>query len=341
MHKRIQMEAGWTLEYIKHLAEDQEVGIVQYSEPLYIPDMDMLRMLNEELFRVRPDIVWRIYGFHLKPGDLSGLEQMSYVEKLCVDCNTRVTHMEAIGALPKLKELELDVHEADSLSVLETVPADLRLLRIGKTKTKKTDLSVLKRFTHLETLSVNGHQRNLSVIGELTSLRQVTLQGMPLEELEFLRELPLLESLGLSFGSAEHLGTLAGLEALQHLELLRVKGLSDLSVVSELTGLRNLKVEDQPHLAELPALDHLSNLHRIILANVGLKSLEWVQSSQVLEELAMFEMKTLTVEDIERCVQQPNSLRRMLVGLKSLKSNKLARQVVEEAGLWDDRTWWL
>ncbi|MMZ65382.1 hypothetical protein D1872_277840 [compost metagenome] len=55
----------------------------------------------------------------------------------------------------------------------------------------------------------------------------------------------------------------------------------------------------------------------------------------------MFEMKTLTVEDIERCVQQPNSLRRLLVGLKSLKSNKLARQVVEEAGLWDDRTWWL
>lgn len=275
MKERIELNPGWTREEVAALTARPELKIVQYSEH-NIPDVNLMQTLNEELFANRPDVTFRIYGFYSQSGDLSVLKHMKHLEKLVIDCNRRVHGIEAIVALPGLKEFAFDVFEAESLDVLELVPTTLQQLRIGKTKTKKINLSVLNRFTNLKTLSVNGHTTNIETIGTLSSpLRSLYISGMPLKELGYLKDVTDLSELHLSFGGAENLDSLAEVKSLQLLKLLRVKGLSDLSVLPELKGLRLLGIEDQPHLTSLPSLENLTELQRVFLNNVNVENIDW------------------------------------------------------------------
>lgn len=338
MMQRIELNPGWTLEEVAALTANSDLKIVQYSEH-NIPGVDLMQILNEELFAYRPDVTFRIYGFYSQSGDLSDLKHMNHVEKLLIDCNRRVHGIEAAGALPGLKEFAFDVFEVESLDVLALVPTTLQQLRIGKTKTKKTDLSVLNRFTELKTLSVNGHTTNIETIGTLSSLRSLYISGMPLKELGYLKNLTDLRELHLSFGGAENLDSLAGMESLQLLKLLRVKGLSDLTVLPELKGLRLLGIEDQPHISSLPSLENLTELQRVFLNNVNVENMEWAKTSKSLKELALLQMKHINAEDIESLIHH-TSLERMIVHLKSAKQQKVAKQAIMAAGLWDDSGWW-
>ncbi|QOS76834.1 hypothetical protein JNUCC31_18535 [Paenibacillus sp. JNUCC31] len=338
MNGRIELNPGWTHEEVAALTAHPELKIVQYSEH-NIPDVNVMQILNEELFANRPDVTFRIYGFHSQSGDLSVLKYMKHVEKLVIDCNSSVHGIEAIGALPGLNEFAFDVFEADSLDVLALVPTTLQQLRIGKTQTKKTDMSVLSRFNELKTLIVNGHTRNIETIGTLLSLRSLYISGMPLKELGYLNDLTNLRELHLSFGGAENLDSLAGMESLELLKLLRVKGLSDLSVLPELKGVRLLAIEDQPQLTSLPSLENLTELQRIYLNNVNVENTAWAETSESLKELALLQMKYITAEDIESLIHH-KSLARMIVHLKSAKQQKVAKQAIMAAGMWDESGWW-
>ncbi|MFC9711691.1 hypothetical protein ACFTRD_26455 [Paenibacillus sp. NPDC056933] len=338
MKQRIELNPGWTREEVTALTAHPELKIVQYSEH-NIPDVNLMQILNEELFVNRPDVSFRIYGFYSQSGDLSVLKHMNHLEKLLIDCNRRVHGIEAVGALPGLKEFAFDVFEVESLDVLSLVPTTLQQLRIGKTKTKKTDLSVLNRFTELKTLSVNGHTTNIETIGTLSSLRSLYISGMPLKELGYLKKLADLHELHLSFGGAENLDSLAGMESLQLLKLLRVKGLSDLSVLPELKRLRLLAIEDQPHLTSLPSLENLTELQRIYLNNVNVENIAWAETSESLKELALLQMKHITVKTIESLIHHKR-LKRMIVHLKSAKQQKVVKQAIMAAGMWDESGWW-
>ncbi|SEL14186.1 hypothetical protein [Paenibacillus sp. OK003] len=171
MMQRIELNPGWTREEVAALTANSELKIVQYSEH-NIPGVDLMQILNEELFANRPDVTFRIYGFHSQSGDLSVLKYMNHVE--------------------------------------------------------------------------------LETIRTLSSLRSLYVSGMPLKELGYLKDLTGLRELHLSFGGAENLDSLAGMESLQLLKLLRVKGLSDLSV--------------------LPELKNLTELQRVFLNNVNVES---------------------------------------------------------------------
>ncbi|MHA7580794.1 leucine-rich repeat domain-containing protein [Paenibacillus vandeheii] len=338
MKERIELNPGWTREEVVALTADSNLKIIQYSEH-NVPDVNLMQILNEELFANRPDVTFRIYGFHLQSGDLSVLKYMNQVEKLVIDCNSSVRGIEAISTLPRLREFAFDVFEADSLDVLALVPTTLQQLRIGKTKTKKTDLSVLSRFNELKTLIVNGHTRNIETIGTLISLRSLYISGIPLKELGYLKDSTNLRELHLSFGGAENLDSLAGMESLQLLKLLRVKGLSDLSVLSELKGLRLIGIEDQPHLTNLPTLEHLTELRRVCLNNVNIENIAWAKTTGSLKELALLQMKQITAEDIESLIHH-KTLERMIVHLKNAKQQKVAKQAIMAEGIWDESGWW-
>ncbi|KOY17467.1 leucine-rich repeat domain-containing protein [Paenibacillus xylanivorans] len=338
MKERIELRPEWTRKEVATLVAHPELKIVQYSEH-NIPDVNLMQILNEELFANRPDITLRIYGFHSQSGDLSVLKYMNHVEKLVIDCNSSVHGIEAVGSLSGLKEFAFDVFEAGPLEVLELIPATLQQLRIGKTKTKKTDLSVLSRFTELKTLIVNGHTRNIETIGTLLSLSSLYISGIPLKELGYLKDLTNLRELHLSFGGAENLDSLAGMESLQLLKLLRVKGLSDLSVLPELKGVRLLGIEDQPHLTSLPSLENLTELQRVFLNNVNMENIDWAKTSKSLKELALLQMKHITAEDIDSLIHH-KPFGKIIVHLKNAKQQKVAKQAIMAAGMWDESGWW-
>lgn len=339
LSRRVQIEPGWTEADVEALAAEPSLEILQYSE-YNAPSRKLLKLLNDRVFARRPDVLFRIYGFHLKAADLSVLKGMSDVERLAVDCCSRVSELSDLGGLSKLRELELDVFELDSFEALHEVRSDLVSLRLGKTRSKKPDLSVLKRFAALERLALNGQKKNIEALQELQSLRTVYIQGIPLGNLDFLASLPRLEKLDLGFGGAENLEWLNGLDTLKELKLLRVKGLNDLSVLSELKELRLLKIVDQPLIETLPSLDDLHGLRRIVCDNVGLKKWDWVLTAPALDELVFLEMQTLTPEDFRQMIAKRRP-KRLTVSMKKASANKEVQAVLEQEGLTDKRGWWL
>lgn len=339
MKKRINIDPDWTVDDIRQLAADPELGILQYGE-YHIPPKALLQLLDQWLFRVRHDVVCRIYGFHFTAADLSVLHLLGNVRRLSVDCCTKAEHLDAIAALPALTELTLDIHEAENLAVLQQVPETLKSLQIGKTKSRKHSLSILERFGQLESLSINGQSNQLAAIATLASLRSLSVSGIPLQELNWITRLPGLQSLSLGFGGAEHLDYLSGMASLQQLDLLRVKGLADLSVLIGLPALHTLKVSDQPHLTALPDLSAARTLQRIIMDNVGLRSVSALHHAPGLQELALFQTKHLTPDDITALIQQARHLQKVCIGLQSKTQQKQLQPYLEQAGLWRNDGWW-
>lgn len=339
MKKRINISSDWTADDIRQLATDPELGILQYGE-YQTPPKELLELLNQLLFLTRGDVLFRIYGFHTTAADLSVLHLLKNVRRLSVDCCTKAEHFDAIAALPALVELALDVHEAEDLAILQQVPATLQSLRIGKTKTRKLSLDILTRFDKLETLSINGQSRQLAAIAELDSLRSLAISGIPLQALDWIPRLPALQSLSLGFGGAEQLDCLAGMASLQQLDLLRVKGLADLSVLVNLPALQMLKVSDQPHLSTLPDLGAATALQRIVMENVGLHSIHSLYQAPALQELALFQMKHLTADDIMVLIQQARQLQKVCIGLQSKAQQKQLQPCLEKTGLWQNDGWW-
>ncbi|OWA35106.1 hypothetical protein B9G55_10495 [Saccharibacillus sp. O16] len=336
---RVEIDPNWTEKEVAELADSSSIEIIQYSE-YNVPSRELLRGLNEQIFARRSDVTFRIYGFHLQEADLSVLQEMPDVERLIVDCCTRIAEPSDLGGLAKLRELELDVFELDSFELLHEVRSDLSLLRLGKTRSKKPDLSVIQRFSSLEKLALNGQRKNIEVVQKLQRLKQVYIHGISLGDLAFLERLPQLTLLHIGFGSAEKLDWLAGLVHLQELKLLRVKGLKDLSALSALSQLQQLQIVDQPLVEKLPSLAGLPRLKRIICDNVGLVELDGALDAPALDEWVLLDMPTLTTDDAARLIDKRRPSR-LTVSLKKAAANKELQAMLEQEGFSEQRGWWL
>lgn len=295
---RLQGNANWAPADIAALAAEPSLRILQYSEQ-EVPDAERLDALNS-LFAARPDVELRLYGFHLRPADLSVLKRLPEVQKLSVDCCSRVENLGALGGLAKLRELTLDVFELDSFDVLGEVRSGLDCLALGKTRSKKPDLSVLRRFAGLERLSLAGQRKHLDVLHVLGKLRELTVYGVPLGDLSFLGGNPELAELSLGFGGAEELDGLRAAERLERLSLTSVRGLKRLDVLAALPRLRELKLRNQPKLAALPDLSGLPHLRAIECYEVALESLGWASTAPGLDQLALLDVKTLEAGDFAK-----------------------------------------
>lgn len=339
MGGRIQLKKTWTADDLRNLAAEPELRIVQYSEA-EVPGTRMLHLLNEELFAARPDVTLRIYGFHLQSADLSVLTQLPQVERLSVDCSTRAQGWEHLGSLSKLRELELDVFDIGSFDALYGVTSDLMQIRLGKTRSKKPDLSVLRRFGRLEKLAIDGHKKGIESIRELHFLQELHVHGIPLEELGFLGELPKLTSLSIGQGKVESLDWLSGLPGLKKLRIRSAKKLAELNVLADLTKLERFELVDQPLLKTLPDLQNLLALQSVVCNNVGLEDLDWIVTAPQLKRLAFRDVKTLEPKAFERLIaaRRPDKLS---VAMAKGGKHKAVQAILEREGLYERSAWWI
>lgn len=339
MGGRVQLQKSWTADDLRNLSAEPSLRIVQYSES-EVPGARLLKLLNEELFAVRPDVTLRIYGFHGQNAKLSVLTALPFVEKLSVDCSSKVEGLEHLGRLENLHELVLDVFELDSFDALYGVTSRLTRIGLGKTRSKKPDLSVLRRFHGLKRLELHGHKKGIETIRELQSLEELYVHGIPLEELGFLSELPELASLSIGQGKAESLEWLDGLPGLKKLRILSAKKLVELHVLTHLKQLERLEIIDQPLLKTLPDLKNLQALQLVVCNNVGLEDLDWILTAPKLNQLAFREVKMLEPSAFEQLIaaRRPDKLS---VAMAKGSKHKEVQAILEREGLFERQAWWI
>jgi len=187
---------------------------------------------------------------------------------------------------PQLTRFSVDIVQLGSLRGIEHLTPKLQSLGLGQTRTKTISLSVLSRFPDLKELFVEGHHKGFEAVSSLQSLEKLTLKSITLPDLSLLLPLRRLWWLDLKLRGITDLSLLPQIGQLKYLKLWMVKGLSDLSAIGSLTALQCLLLQALKNVTGLPSFKNLKDLRRVTSDTMkGLKSIESIAAAPALEEL--------------------------------------------------------
>ncbi|WP_226678566.1 leucine-rich repeat domain-containing protein [Mesobacillus jeotgali] len=329
---RVQINGSLTTDEITELLKNKKLQVIQFSSDI---EPETFTKLNETLFSNRSDVILRVYGYYQTVCDLSFLHLLPNLRRLYVECHDRVENVETLASLKNLAELNLSIFSLESFEVLSLVPDGLHKLMLGQTKSKKQSLSAIERFKDLEELLIVGHTKDIEIVGKLMNIEKITLTSITTSDLEFLKPLKKLSHLSINFGGIKTFNAIAGMDGLKYLELFQIRGLSDISFISSLTGLQYVTIENLPNVKIFPSLVDLHKLRKLALNNLkGLKELNSLEYAPALEVFTHWSAMNMSVEDYLPALRNP-SLKRISVGFGSDKRNKQFEELAEKYGKTD------
>jgi hypothetical protein len=123
-------------------------------------------------------------------------------------------------------------------------------------------------------------------------------------------------------GGTKNFSALSRLKSVKFLELWMVKGLGDLSFISEMTALQEIFLESLKNVTAIPRLQKLQKLRRITLKNMkGLTDLSPLLEAKALEDVIV-SCATHLAPEAFLPLQKHSSLQALGFGLGSNKKNQ-------------------
>jgi hypothetical protein len=280
---------------------DARCKVVQFCEPL--TDTDFRRVA--EFMRDYSSVPLRVYGHYSESCDLEFLRYFGF-----------------------LRGFQVDVLKVKDFSGLNNLSSDLEYLGLGQTLSKKHSLCFLERFKSLRELFIEGHTKDIEVIGQLIKLEELTLRSVTIPNLAILKPLTQLLSFNLKLGGTKDLSLLSDIGKLRYVEIWMVKGLTNLEVIADIRSLQYLFLQALKGVTVLPSLQGMPLLRRVHLETMkGLYDLQSIANAPVLEELLILDMKHLKSDALAPFLGHP-TLQRATVGLGNTKKNKAVKELL-------------
>jgi hypothetical protein len=240
--------------------------------------------------------------------------------------------LEHLSSFEQLEELSLGIHSLENFDFLSSLPRKIKSLTLGPTKSKKPRLDGLDRFQSLRKLCVAGQQNGIGVVGELQTLEEVSLCRISTANVEYVSKLPQLWSLDIKLGGIESLSAIAGNEKIKRLELWRIRGLSDIGVISSLIGLQYLFLQELRNISSVPDLSRLTKLRRLYLENMkGLTDVSAIRLAPALEQFIHVAAQNIELEQYMDVLDMP-TLREVLVGFGNNRKNQEFQILAAKSG---------
>src|SRR5581483_4421786 len=231
-----------------------------------------------------------------------------------------------------LEELSIGIFDLDNFDFLSTLPAGIKTLFLGATKSRKPRLGPLRRFHSLRKLYVEGQQNDIEVMADLQALEDVTLRSISTPGIEYVARLPRLWSLDIKLGGIQNLSAIADNHSIKYLELWQIRGLSDISVISSLSGLQYVFLQALRNVTSIPDLSRLTKLRRLVLENMkGLKDVSAIGRAPALEEFIHIAAQGFTPRQYEDLLKT-NTLRQIHIGFCSKRKNEQLEALVARSG---------
>lgn len=217
--------------------------------------------------------------------DANHLLTLPKVDAVHISGTPHAHNLDALTKIGPLKQLHLEIYQIDQIDILERIdPSKLVSLHLEETAPRKLDLAVLKRFKKLENLFVR-QEKNLSAVGDIPSLRKLTIRLMAKTPCDFISRLSNLEDLSLLLGAHKDI---RGVNApnLKRLETVRVRYLEELGDLARFPNLQRLEIENQPRLTNLRASSVMGDFRELTAYGCPkLKAFEGLQNLVALEKL--------------------------------------------------------
>ena len=258
--------------FIGEIVKNKIVRCIQISRRLPAEAFSRIDKVLEK----RPDLYFRIYGlYHEETFDLSCLHDMKHLKRQILDFSLKdrrnLCDFGILREIGDLKALRLSLFDLRDYCFLKELPEDMEELTVFADTINggvSFDCSWLLRYEKLAKLYLGKKvKKNLQRIAELPLLKKLTLRGIKVNDLAFLKERG-LEALALHWCGMNDLDSLRDFTSLRELELWRIMKLEDISFISTLSGLEKLSLIDLNHIHELPDLANLRALREIRLDNV-------------------------------------------------------------------------
>jgi hypothetical protein len=300
---------------------------IQFSKPGYA--VALLKQVNLLCREFGEELEVRFYGHYQTHFDASVISNIPDVQNLAIDCLTDIRNEEAIYQLLRLRRFSFGVYNFDKPHFLEELDVT-KLTRLSLTETAKRnfDLAGLAKAKHLETLIIDGHNKNISAITSLHNLTELTLSAITKHQgIEFLNEVAQLRSLSLILGGRCSIDEFQH-PSLESLRIIRVRGLERLGSLARFPRLCNLHVEDQIQINEIDFAG--VPLQKVVITNC--KNLNSLTNLEKLDRLNELRVSRTSLE-LQALVDRnwPPSVEVALYS-GSRKWNDATRQILDKRG---------
>ncbi len=225
----------------------------------------------------------------------------------------------------KLRGLSIGVR-LQSLDGLELTASTLRELSLmnppGRALT--IDLGPVAACKNLVSFGSAWRGLDYACLAELRTLESLGLTGGGQERVQIASSLPELRRLDLSFGHLDSLEELQALPELSHVDMMRVRGLRELSPLEALTKLRVLRLDALRSVRELPKLHACPRLTTVIGVTMnGLERLNGLAGSAV-RELALVGCSALRPLALKEVARRLPNLERVVVSMSRKQDQQAA-----------------
>ncbi|AQT67853.1 Internalin-A precursor [Anaerohalosphaera lusitana] len=264
--------------------------------------------------------------------DLGGLEELANIETLGL-AKSQEVDMSPVSELPSLGCLMLFdctkiLWNSDSLNtsceVLVISKSDLKeidfvsklpnLKMISIRDSSVNDLSSIKALKGLRILSLKNFkgQKNLAFIGEMTSLKGLTIKGVEALKFPSFSKLRHLEWLDIADANSVDVRTINSRNTLREL-YLKNDHISNISFLKRLPNIEIAHLDDNP-IKDFRPLSALKKLKNVSLSNTGFSDFKVLGGMSELETVYAEGNGIASLDDAEE-----------LIGIKSLRlrNNKL------------------
>ncbi|PQP85150.1 hypothetical protein C0Q44_11875 [Paenibacillus sp. PCH8] len=247
-----------------------------------VDTIEDLNELDANVFSARPDLILYVSNMDINegytPGFLARLAQLKHVSAMQL-------------ALPQAQDLTI-------LGALE----QMQFLKVNSTA-KAIDLDFIRYYKQLNYLELHGKFKGLASIGTCLHLNTIIF-NCPVETLEVLAELPMLQYLSLD--SCELKGELDVLKqsTIRMLKLSSVRKLLNIQGLEQMQQLEFLHLS-LPKLEQLCDFSNMSNLRQLELDYMkSLRGTEQLWTAGALEAIELKEINTaLKAESFARLTE--------------------------------------
>lgn len=322
---------------VQQALSDEGTLVIQFSDPAaYAPDL--LASLNAICAQAPDALQIRFYGHYGSGFDAANLRHLPAVKNLTLDCLTRINNEDTVAQLPHLRRFGFGVFEysrPDFLSRLDLTA--LTALSLGETRRRDFDLKPLATAKALTELRLQGHSLGMAAIAALPALQDLHLGSIAAKQtLEMIGSIANLRKLTLLLGGRSNLDEMSS-KTLEHLDILRVKGLASLGNLARFPALRALRVEDQLQMASLDLTP--AHLERLQIYNCKtLRELAGLDLQIGLQTL--FISQTALDMDALRDRAWPASLQRIRLMTSRQKWNTATAALFASKGLSEQAYFW-
>jgi hypothetical protein len=234
--------------------------------------------------------------------------------------------------MTNLRSLSVGIFDLESLDFLGGLPVGITKLSLQATRSKKPKLAHLVRFHSLRQLYLEAQQQDIDVLSQLTELEELTLRSITVSDLGFLAGLPRLWSLDIKLGGTKDLAAIHGKQSIKYLELWLIRGLSEVEVLSSLSGLQYVFLQSLKNVRCIPDLSRLYYLRKIFMEDMkGLKDVSGIRSAPVLEELVHTTARNMEPNDYKDILAMP-TLKKALVRFGSQRKNQAFDALAKQHG---------